>query len=335
MARSLEDILTLHSIFVQRLAGGQYNKLAPIIDDLLKDIQTRILTATPTQATRLKTLEREINAIVKRQLNLFADGLAAGGAEFASYELGFVTRALDSNITVAVNGLNTDAIAASLTERPMNLLVSGGVDVLTLTQATETFTATVTKDVMRKIRNGVVFGDTTETIARDVGRLVNNRTKAQAESLTRTYINHLATESRNEVYKANSDVLSGEVFRATLDYATTITCAGFDGKVFPLGVGPMPPLHWGCRSGRIARVKPQLEVPGVRKVRESVEGPVSGKVTYNSFLKRARVDAQNEVLGVTRAKLFRSGKLSVEKFTDETGRVLTLKELAEKENLVL
>jgi hypothetical protein len=38
---------------------------------------------------------------------------------------------------------------------------------------------------------------------------------------------------------------------------------------------------------------------------------------------------QDKVLGKTRGELFRSGKLTLDKFTDKTGEVYTLKELEE------
>ena len=37
-------------------------------------------------------------------------------------------------------------------------------------------------------------------------------------------------------------------FIATLDGRTTLTCAGLHGNVYPVGKGPRPPRHIGCRS---------------------------------------------------------------------------------------
>ena len=42
--------------------------------------------------------------------------------------------------------------------------------------------------------------------------------------------------------------------------------------------------------------------------------------TYTEFLKRQTVSFQEEVLGETRAKLFRDGKLPLDKFVDLRGR---------------
>ena len=92
----------------------------------------------------------------------------------------------------------------------------------------------------------------------------------------------------------------------------------------------MPPLHWGCRSLRTPKVNPEYDLGSeITGERASVNGPVSGSVTYGGWLNRQGADVQNEVLGVERAKLFRSGKLSISKFSDDSGKVYSLKRLEE------
>jgi hypothetical protein len=56
-------------------------------------------------------------------------------------------------------------------------------------------------------------------------------------------------------------------------------------------------------------------------------------VTYGGWLKKQPASVQDEVLGIERAKLFRSGKLSIGKFTDDTGKVYTLDQLKKLEPL--
>lgn len=49
---------------------------------------------------------------------------------------------------------------------------------------------------------------------------------------------------------------------------------------------------------------------------------------YADWLRAQPAEVQDVALGPTRAKLFREGKLAVEKFVDPRGRPLTLQELA-------
>lgn len=58
-------------------------------------------------------------------------------------------------------------------------------------------------------------------------------------------------------------------------------------------------------------------------------------MTYNSWLKRQPAVFQYEVLGPERAKLFRSGGLSLDKFADDSGRLYTLDELRAREGITL
>lgn len=50
---------------------------------------------------------------------------------------------------------------------------------------------------------------------------------------------------------SNNALLPRELYVAVLDNRTTTICRSLNGKVFPVGSGPYPPLHWNCRSTRV------------------------------------------------------------------------------------
>lgn len=50
---------------------------------------------------------------------------------------------------------------------------------------------------------------------------------------------------------SNNELLPRELYVAVLDNRTTTICRSLNGKVFPVGSGPYPPLHWNCRSTRV------------------------------------------------------------------------------------
>lgn len=56
-------------------------------------------------------------------------------------------------------------------------------------------------------------------------------------------------------------------------------------------------------------------------------GRLPGTVTYNEWLKRQPAAFQDEVLGRSKAQLFRKGGLSLDQFTDRRGNELSLEEL--------
>lgn len=57
-------------------------------------------------------------------------------------------------------------------------------------------------------------------------------------------------------------------------------------------------------------------------------GGPSGGPSYAEWLRDQPQKVQDAALGVTRAKLWRDGKLTIERFLDPSGRPLTLKQLA-------
>lgn len=210
--------------------------------------------------------------------------------------------------------------------------------------------------IMQQVRVGLTQGDGIDAIAR---RIVGTRgangtngitqiTRNAAESITRTAVNFVTNRSRSEFFKANADVFSKEQYVATLDANTTIECAELDGQIFPVGEGPIPPIHWNCRSTRVAILDAKAignrpakgvaaaDLEGMTKAEQrstirSMTGTVPASTTYSEFLGRQSSAFQNEVLGATRAKLFRDGGLTLDKFTDRNRRTVTLDELRSAE----
>ena len=160
-----------------------------------------------------------------------------------------------------------------------------------------------------------------------MANLTERRTKRQAETIVRTTINHMASTARDMTIKENADLIKEVRWISTLDGRTSTVCAGRDQRVYPIDKGPRPPAHYGCRSTVIPIVNSRYTIPGIKGERASMDGPVDAKTTYNSWLKRQPVEFQDEVLGATRAKLFRDGGLHLSKFTDERGITYTLEQL--------
>lgn len=199
---------------------------------------------------------------------------------------------------------------------------------------------------------------------------VTQVTRRAAESITRTAVNHIGTMAREELYQANADLFERELFVATLDGRTTLICASNDGKTFEIGTGPRPPLHFGCRSLRVPKIGagPISERPArptterllvrefaqerglgdisrrsrlprgtrgafdrfVRQRLRELTGRSPAKEGYAAWLRRQSREFQDDVLGPTRARLFRDGKLALERFVNRNGDEIPLRDLAEK-----
>jgi len=65
--------------------------------------------------------------------------------------------------------------------------------------------------------------------------------------------------------------------------------------------------------------------------RASMDGQVPADLTFAQWLKRQSAERQNDVLGETRAKLFREG-MALDRFYTDKGRYLTLDELRARDS---
>lgn len=197
--------------------------------------------------------------------------------------------------------------------------------------------------IEQQIRIGLAAGETTQQISQRFRGLASvfNADRRGTQAIVRTAVNHVTTQAKEEVYKENTDVIKGVQWISTLDSKTTDICAGLDGQTFPVGEGQRPPAHFACRS-TTAPITKSFEEIGIRGLKEIPEGSrasqsarftgqVPARQTYGTWLKKQPVQVQNKVLGVGRAKLFRSGKVKIDKFTTSQQRSITLKELQKKE----
>lgn len=210
--------------------------------------------------------------------------------------------------------------------------------------------------MMDAIRIGLLRGESSTEIGRRVfGTLrlartdgARNLTRRGAAAIANTAVSHVTNQAKRAVYLANRDIIPEELYVATLDARTTPICRSLDGKSFPVGEGPTPPVHVNCRSVRVPLVdgavigtRPAtgaterqlqgLRGPERRRVVEQLTGRVPARTTYAEFLRGQTVSFQEEALGVTKAKLFRQGKLPLDRFVDQRGNELTLNELRQRE----
>lgn len=71
--------------------------------------------------------------------------------------------------------------------------------------------------------------------------------EVQLERFARTKSTEVMNRAR-VAYFNESGIVSAYQYSAILDDVTSDICAGLDGKIFPAGSEPIPPLHFNCRS---------------------------------------------------------------------------------------
>lgn len=337
------DALIRRQIYLQMYSDGLSDDIVKILDGTEADIHATLLRRLATLETqgfdtgpdttaRLKVLEQSLRAIREPAMEESQGVWDAQLQRVAQAEAGFINDSFSSAHTgIAVDLVLPTAttLATLVSETPFQgKLMKAWADKLA-------------KDDLDRMMGGIVIGltqgETSEQIAQRIlgsasmdgkdGLL--QLTRANARAITRTAVNSIANASRAAVFGRNSDVFDEEVFVATLDSHTTPICRSLDGNHYPVGEGPIPPVHWGCRSVRVALIGEKLA--GRRPAVGDETETVPSTTTYSDFLTRQSAAFQNEALGPTRAALFRDGGLSLDKFVSRSGHSYTIDQLEKRE----
>ena len=320
------------------------------IERRLAEIRERGFDVGPTTTTRLLEIERQLRDLLGKTHRVIQEDTRKFMEELALREPVFVKELIEDALPVIVNfGVPPARVLREIVR-------TSPIDGKVLRDWLKKFEADDVDRMMDEIRRGLVQGESVQQIGRrifgttrldgrDGSRMISRR---GAEMLARTVTNGIGNQARQAFFQENAKLIQSEVYTATLDNRTTVICASLDGQKFKVGDGPIPPLHPNCRSVRVPSINGRLigERPAKSVTRGELEGlnpqqrrkrvnDLTGRVpasqTYTQFLKRQTVPFQNEVLGVQRARLFRQGKLTLDRFVDDSGRLFTLDELMRRE----
>ena len=171
---------------------------------------------------------------------------------------------------------------------------------------------------VRIMRLGLERNQPVRAILRALGEgrgALGKRAKQQVEALVRTATVQAQNRARIETLRANRKLLRGWRFTAVLDDRTTEICTSYDGQIFPIGEGPVPPLHFRCRST-------------VTPVALGVDD--ASALTRIEWLRRQPREVQDEALGKGKANLLRQGRLNADTLVRADGTPLTLEETRQK-----
>lgn len=339
-AELLIQSATRNAVMLERLKSGEVEKIDPFLRRIDKDLRDRLSrdTLTDYSRARLEQMLKSIDAMLAKIHGEFTSQLLLDLFDIGAYEAEFEARSLSQvlvNITAAVPGVQ--AVQAAVKAQPLSVTGPDGGKLL------DTFVADWTRAernrVIGAIRMGYVQGETNQQI---INRIRGTKalkysdgllaiTRRNAEAVVRTGIQHVANVARMETWKTNSDVVTGYRWVSTLDGRTSAQCKSLDGRVFKMGRGPVPPAHIRCRSTTAAELDARYAFLDEGATRASKDGYVDAEQTYYSWLKGQPQEFQNIALGPERAKLFREGGLSAERFAelqlDRQFKPLTLEQM--------
>lgn len=374
----LFDALVRHQIYLLRTSGAIRNRIFALLDateaDIADKIRSRLLNATgldtPADVRRMESLLSAIRVTRLRAWDQVTEDWLQQVRDVATSE-----PVLMAGVVRTVSPVVLDLVLPS--SRTLKAIAtSNPFEGRTLKQWAQSIAAEDLRRIENAVRVGMVQGESSAEIARRVVGTANLRgvdgvtqiTRRSAEAITRTAVNHVSNQARREFINANADLFEEEQYVATLDSRTTPVCRGNDGKRFPIGKGPIPPLHFNCRSLRVPVIdgdalgnrpaKPVTEKQLLREFSEKngfpapkkradlphgtktqydqfararireLTGRVPAKETYQTWLTKQSASFQDDVLGRTRAQLFRKGGITLDRFTNRTGDEIPLSQLA-------
>lgn len=257
-----------------------------------------------------------------------------------------------TGLTISREATSPQFIRTIIEENPFGDPAKGGGEKLLAEWADTQKRATVRR-VRQQLQLGMANGETLGDIVRRTrgtqrgGRFVGGvleATTRETEAIVRTAINHVSSASHMRTYEANEDIVTGIESVGVIDSRTTILCASLDGVVWPIGSPDIveTPRHFQCRTVLMPRIGWEelgIESPesGQRpaktydaesgQLQETGAEQVSASTSYEQWFKRQPAAVQDQIIGPTRARLFRSDKVSFKDMITRDGRRIAVKDL--------
>lgn len=344
----LTDGTILHQIRMERLSADMRRRVTSELVALRKDVLAQIAgTDAPGRLKQLKSLLKDIDSVVRARYGGISEQQFDTLTSIAAME----NRATRSIVNTAVGvGVMDRALSEkwiNAVTREVTIFGAPAVDWWKRQSDTARF------EFQREMRAGILQAETIQQLTNRVGRVVVGL-KRDAQALARTSALSVANEARHQTYLDHQDVIKGEQAVATLDNRTTQICMTRDGMAwhiedrspFPGTDQPWPgppPWHWNCRSTLVAVLKSFEELTGPngdkrlaklldnapKSTRASMDGQVPDTLNYEDWLKTKSDKFQERVLGPTKHKLWKDGKISFKDMVDQTGNPLTIEEIKE------
>lgn len=286
---------------------------------------------------KVKRLKKIIDDLGDSVRAVIAARAKLDGAELAAYEASFTDKLMTALVEVPEY---KTVVASEAIRRAMKKPILGRL----VAQSLKDQSTAIQRQVSEAIREGMVSGEGVGAIVRRIrgtkaenyrNGILGGKTHSRIETLTRTFLNHVANVAREDTFTAIG--VEKVQWLSVLDGRTSKICATRDLKIYPINEGPRPPAHPNCRS----TIKPYLGVSGGKrpfvahdkplskvKPNERDVGQVMGGTNFEKFFARRSAAFQKDWLGPTRYKLYKSGDYKLTRFVDpRTGREHSISKL--------
>lgn len=342
---NLTSAFISHQIWLQRNASHEASLVEPFIDDMRKEVRSRVLQFGDDSRTRanLNALLRDLDNVLGGIAGDWNQLLLTDLKDLGAYESQWSAKTMAANIHASFTTPSPEQVWSAIKFNPMQLN-DKPVDFASWIDG---WADTEVSRLTQGVKMGFVQGRTTRDIVKEVvgaGGLADI-SERNAKTIVRTAVAHVSNVAREATYDKNSDVIEGYSLVITLDGHTSAICRGWPpGKIYKPGDAfrPMPPFHPNCRTTTEPVVSSEFDFldAGAKRAARGADGgmQVDASTSYYDFLKLQPAAFQDAALGVTRGKIFRNAGMTPEEFraasVDGFGNPLTLKQMAEMDDRV-
>ena len=326
---NLTNITARHAHFVEQFKNGEIKKFTPFLNRVAKGMREELLKSDNVYSKAVMRRKLAfIDSLVSGEFKTYTDQLSGDLGLFADEEAEFTAASLNKvQALVEATIPASSQLKAAINARPFaNRLLKDYLNDFSKDQA---------KAVKNAVSMGFFEGKSTKDIINDVvgskslgyKNGILNVSRTSAERMVRTSIAHTASVAKSYTLEDNIDITPYYEWSSILDGRTSPICQAGDNTIYPVGKGPLAPHHYNCRSVEVALFDDDVEIVNGKPVKVDTSG---NEQSYNTWLGKQSNKFQDEVLGATKAELYRKGGLTVDKFVNNAGQTLTLAQLRSK-----
>lgn len=344
----VNEALEAFGLFAKKLRSEVIQHL-----DTMSQADIRAFTNGKYRTDKAKQLRDAINRATDKYTLEFGAIMDKSGRGYIEYEAQWMMQ----TVTAVASGYEVAAIGTTIYQRAMAQPVLGYLFDATLNDMGEATKKRVFASMRSSISNGATNSEILNaafgTKQFKYADGVTNTTKTSIERTVRTVRNHLANEAYSEATRKLG--IEQEMVSATLDFRTCLECAGIDGTVWDIDDPKKPnlPLHPNTRTVWVpyspdfikgdrpyvvvhkdadGKFKPLGKLSKKKRKELGYQaGTVKGGTTYKEWFAKQDPEFQKEWLGPSRYKLYEDGGVTIDRFTDESGRTLTLEQWKTKD----
>lgn len=333
------DPFSRHAHYLEQYFNGESDKINAFLRRIARHLRLELTkTQTVISQRRINALLDFTEQLVNNELKDFTGELAEQIELFAvsesEFAMGTLQQIKDYDFTLPAPG----QLRAAVYARPFNNSL--------LKDYLSEFSKTQARMVRDAVSMGFYEGKTTQQIVQGIigtksqqyKNGILNVARTSGERMVRNALSHTSNVARATFFDDNIDLVPFYEWVSTLDGRTSPICRSLDGKVFKTNKGRLPPAHHNCRSTTSPLFAEDVDSKGNKLAiggkRASMNGQVSADLSYNDWLKGQSKEFQYDLLGSTKAKLFREGGFTMDKFVNNRGQSLTLDQLKTKYPIV-